>query len=73
MMDAHGLQDWKISVGNLRQHALHFKNGIGKGRWGECGYENKTIRIHHGVERRFRHVMLHEIAHALSLSSGTAQ
>ena len=64
LLDAHGLQDWRISFENLR-NAVYAPNEGDGGFWGQCDFVFKVIRIDYRIGRRFRQIMLHEIAHAL--------
>jgi hypothetical protein len=68
LLDKHYLHDWSISIENLRN--AMYEQADGSGFWGYCDLATKTIRIDYRIGRRFRQVMLHEIAHALLKSGG---
>lgn len=60
LLDKYGLQDWRFSIENLRNLECY-----PPGCLGYCDLEDKVIGIDWRIGRRFRQVMLHEIAHAL--------
>jgi hypothetical protein len=63
LLDRHGLTDWRVSIENLRTEMYTAVSE--KGLLGYCCIPSKTIRLDWRVGRRFRQILLHEIAHAL--------
>jgi hypothetical protein len=59
LLDKHGLQDWRVSVENLK------KPEQGCNLLGYCDFNAKTLRIGWNNPRQFRQTLLHEIAHVL--------
>ena len=52
-------------IGDSQSRTFGILNVIPPGRLGYCDLEDKVIGIDWRIGRRFRQVMLHEIAHAL--------
>ncbi len=69
LLDKHGLMDWTADVQNLNNSDLYGERAAKDGYLGLCLDKEKRILLHreqaHGAARQ---TILHEIAHALTLS-----